>query len=67
MVTYYTTFSLVAFMFGLIYKVMPRKCVLAADVWLGAVLAGLYSPQYPLRNSVRCRTCNVVWAGYHQK
>lgn len=34
-------FLLVAFMFGLIYKVMPRQRVLAADVWLGALLAAL--------------------------
>jgi len=34
-------FLLVAFMFGLIYKVMPRQRVLAADVWLGAFLAAL--------------------------
>jgi len=34
-------FLLVAFMFGLIYKFMPRKPVLAADVWLGALLAAL--------------------------
>jgi len=34
-------FLMVAFMFGLIYKVMPRKRVLAADVWLGALLAAL--------------------------
>jgi len=34
-------FVLVAFMFGLIYKVMPRQRVLAADVWLGALLAAL--------------------------
>ena len=32
-------FLLVAFMFGLIYKVMPRQRVLVADVWLGALLA----------------------------
>lgn len=32
---------LVAFMFGLIYKVMPRQRVLATDVWLGALLAAL--------------------------
>lgn len=34
-------FVLVAFMFGLIYKAMPRQRVLAADVWLGALLAAL--------------------------
>jgi membrane protein len=34
-------FLLVAFMFGLIYKVMPRQPVRVADVWLGAVLAAL--------------------------
>ena len=34
-------FLLVAFMFGLIYKVMPCERVLAADVWLGALLAAL--------------------------
>lgn len=34
-------FLLVAFMFGLIYKVMPRQRVLASDVWLGALLAAL--------------------------
>jgi len=34
-------FLLVAFMFGLIYKVMPRQRVRAADVWLGALLAAL--------------------------
>lgn len=34
-------FLLVAFMFGLIYKVMPRQRVLTADVWLGALLAAL--------------------------
>ena len=34
-------FLLVAFMFGLIYKVMPRQRVLMADVWLGALLAAL--------------------------
>ncbi len=34
-------FLLVAFMFGLIYKVMPRQRVLAADVWLGALIAAL--------------------------
>lgn len=34
-------FLLVTFMFGLIYKVMPRQRVLAADVWLGALLAAL--------------------------
>ncbi|WP_398309917.1 YihY/virulence factor BrkB family protein [Zoogloea sp.] len=34
-------FLLVAFMFGLIYKVMPRQRILAADVWLGALLAAL--------------------------
>jgi membrane protein len=35
------SFLLVAFMFGLIYKVMPRQRVLASDVWLGALLAAL--------------------------
>lgn len=34
-------FLLVAFMFGLIYKVMPRQRVMASDVWLGALLAAL--------------------------
>lgn len=34
-------FLLVAFMFGLIYKVMPRQRVLATAVWLGALLAAL--------------------------
>jgi membrane protein len=34
-------FLLVAFMFGLIYKVVPRQRVLVADVWLGALLAAL--------------------------
>lgn len=34
-------FLLVAFMFGLIYKVMPRRRVLASDVWFGALLAAL--------------------------
>jgi membrane protein len=34
-------FLLVAFMFGLIYRVMPRQRVLAADVWPGALLAAL--------------------------
>ena len=34
-------FLLVAFMFGLIYKVMPRPRVRASDVWPGAVLAAL--------------------------
>ena len=34
-------FLLVAFMFGLICKVMPRQRVLVADVWLGALLAAL--------------------------
>jgi membrane protein len=34
-------FLLVAFMFGLIYKVMPRQRVLVTDVWLGALLAAL--------------------------
>jgi len=34
-------FLLVALMFGVIYKVMPRQRVLAADVWLGALLAAL--------------------------
>ena len=35
------SFLLVAFMFGLIYKVMPRQRVLTTDVWLGAFLAAL--------------------------
>lgn len=34
-------FLLVALMFGLIYKVMPRQRVRVADVWLGALLAAL--------------------------
>lgn len=34
-------FLLVAFMFGLIYKVMPRERVVVSDVWLGALLAAL--------------------------
>jgi membrane protein len=34
-------FFLVAFMFGLIYKVMPRQRVLVADMWLGASIAAL--------------------------
>jgi len=34
-------FLLVAFMFGLIYKVMPRQRVLAADARIGALLAAL--------------------------
>lgn len=34
-------FFLVAFMFGLIYKVMPRQRVLVADAWLGASIAAL--------------------------
>lgn len=34
-------FLLVAFMFGLIYKVVPRQRVLAADVRLDALLAAL--------------------------
>jgi len=34
-------FMLVACMFGLIYKVMPRQRVLVSDVWLGALLAAL--------------------------
>ncbi|MEA9389049.1 YihY/virulence factor BrkB family protein [Acerihabitans sp. TG2] len=34
-------FMLVALVFGLIYKVMPRQRVLASDVWLGALLAAL--------------------------
>jgi membrane protein len=34
-------FLLVALMFGLIYKIMPRQRVLASDVWLGALLAAL--------------------------
>jgi membrane protein len=34
-------FLLVALMFGLIYKVMPRQRVLVTDVWLGALLAAL--------------------------
>lgn len=32
-------FMLVALIFGLIYKVMPRQRVLVSDVWLGALLA----------------------------
>jgi membrane protein len=35
-------FLLVALMFGLIYKIMPRQRVLASDVWLGALLAALF-------------------------
>ncbi len=34
-------FLLVAIMFGLIYKVMPRQRVLFSDVWLGALIAAL--------------------------
>ena len=34
-------FLLVAIMFGLIYKVMPRVRVAWGDVWLGAILAAL--------------------------
>ncbi len=34
-------FLLVAFMFVLIYKIMPRQRVLTTDVWLGALLAAL--------------------------
>ena len=34
-------FLLVAFMFGLIYKFMPRQRILTGDVWLGALLAAL--------------------------
>ena len=34
-------FILVAFMFGLIYKVMPHQRVRISDVWLGALLATL--------------------------
>jgi membrane protein len=34
-------FLLVALMFGLIYKIIPRQRVLASDVWLGALLAAL--------------------------
>jgi membrane protein len=34
-------FLLVAFMFGLIYRLMPRQRVLTSDVWLGALLAAL--------------------------
>ncbi len=34
-------FLLVALMFGLIYKVMPRQHVLVADVWPGTLLATL--------------------------
>lgn len=34
-------FFLVAFTFGLIYKVMPRQRVLVADAWLGASIAAL--------------------------
>jgi membrane protein len=34
-------FLLVAFIFGLIYKVMPRQRVLVTDVWLAALLAAL--------------------------
>jgi membrane protein len=34
-------FLLVAIMFGLIYKVMPRQRVLVSDVWLGALIAAL--------------------------
>lgn len=35
------SFGVVAVMFGLIYKVMPRQRVRFQDVWLGAVLAAL--------------------------
>ncbi len=35
------SFLLVAFMFGLIYKVMPHERVRVSDVWLGALLATL--------------------------
>ena len=34
-------FLLVASMFGLIYRFMPRQRVMVADVWLGALLAAL--------------------------
>lgn len=34
-------FVLVAFMFGLIYRLMPHHRVLLSDVWLGALLAAL--------------------------
>jgi membrane protein len=34
-------FVLVAFMFGLIYRLMPHQRVLVSDVWLGALLAAL--------------------------
>ena len=34
-------FLLVAFMFGLIYKVMPRQRVPVSDVWLGSLVAAL--------------------------
>jgi membrane protein len=34
-------FLLVAIMFGLIYKVMPRQRVRVSDVWLGALIAAL--------------------------
>ena len=34
-------FLLVAIMFGLIYKVMPRQRVRVSDVWLGALIATL--------------------------
>ena len=34
-------FLLVATMFGLIYKVMPRQRVRVSDVWLGALIAAL--------------------------
>jgi membrane protein len=34
-------FLLVAVMFGLIYRFMPRQRVMLADVWLGALLAAL--------------------------
>ncbi|MCJ7799662.1 MAG: YihY/virulence factor BrkB family protein, partial [Polaromonas sp.] len=33
---------LVAFMFGLIYKVMPRQRMLVADAWLGASTTALW-------------------------
>ncbi|MDO9091848.1 MAG: YihY/virulence factor BrkB family protein [Rubrivivax sp.] len=37
----FSGFLLVATMFGLIYKIMPRARVLWHDVWLGALLAAL--------------------------
>jgi hypothetical protein len=51
---------LVAFMFGLIYMVMPRQRVLAVDVWLGALLAalpftGARSPSAPTSVAVASR------------